>query len=223
MLIFIHIPKCSGSTVGMRILNSYGEDSTVSMAWNTMASFAGLWDHHLREGREIRWVGGHVQYGIHRFLPIPPESARYITFLREPAPQIVSLYYFSRNNPDTHYHALATRLTLEEWLHSNERPRDVYTYTLSGYFQEKSLSSARRNLFRNIEFFEITEQFEKSMAILADKFGVTATEPAYINETKKPRDLPLPMDDIRAIVAGTDHQDVTLYREALRVFLDRYP
>lgn len=222
MIIFIHIPKSGGSTVGMRILNSFGEDSTISLARTSFAAFPGEWDRRIREGKPVLWVGGHVQYGIHHFLPIEPGAERYITFLRDPTELLISLYFFSRNNMETADSALAKELTLDQWLRSNNRPRDIFTYSFSGYFSNRSLALARENLFRRIEFFGLTEYFDESMAVLSERFNITATEPCHINRTRKPTEMPLSMEEIRAVVAKTDHQDVALYWEAVEVFHARY-
>ena len=56
---------------------------------------------------------GHFCFGIHSHLPGVSE---YITMLRQPADRLLSLYRYSRDNSEAHYHFAAKEKSFEEFI-----------------------------------------------------------------------------------------------------------
>jgi len=104
LFIFIHIPKCGGTTLRENILLNYyaNEVLCIYKAYNPEFSKPiGIENFisSLSEERknEIKIIIGHnVYYGIHKLFP--NKIPKYITFVRNPARRIVSLYNWMRTN-----------------------------------------------------------------------------------------------------------------------------
>ena len=112
LYVFLHLPKCPGTTLAHHIRENFRPEQTVRLYVNEPMSFinpktgrhqvledAGQIDAYLAsltesDKREVRVIYGHdVFYGVEKLFGRP---ARYITFLREPVGRNVSWYNFFR-------------------------------------------------------------------------------------------------------------------------------
>lgn len=90
-LIFLHIPKAAGETLYQVTYRQYQAHPFYRFTRQnnySVARFAALPEE---ERRALRFVGGHIYYGVHQFIPRP---SIYISMFRDPFEQLVSHYYF---------------------------------------------------------------------------------------------------------------------------------
>ena len=106
LFIFIHIPKCAGTTLRENILLNYSSKQVLCIYKEYNSEFmesVGVENFisSISEKRksQIKIIIGHnVHYGIHKLFH--DRTPRYITFIRNPARRMVSLYNWMRTNSD---------------------------------------------------------------------------------------------------------------------------
>lgn len=92
VVLFMHIPKTAGIAFREAITANYRE-SEIAYLYGTAPGYlvGDLRRLPLEQRRDLRFVAGHFQYGIHHGLP---QEALYFTIVREPAARILSHYAF---------------------------------------------------------------------------------------------------------------------------------
>lgn len=167
LYIFLHIPKCAGTTLRYHVENNFprGEclplynsgtnQLTRPLVFDSITSFSQ--DDRAR----IRIVYGHeVYYGIHELFDKP---ARYFTFLRDPIAKTISFYNY-RMQQAIRSNTLVEKdmPTFEQWLEASPGMHN-------GMFGD----------FVKYGFAETTETDEASMAAIFDKFYFVGTTETF--------------------------------------------
>jgi len=115
LYIFLHIPKCAGSTFRYHVEHNLKKGEYISLYDGEYFDVTEMAYEYFTPGKRrkeideylarlsdaqkdtIRIVYGHrVYYGIHRFFP--GREPRYITFIRHPVARTLSLYNFYRDH-----------------------------------------------------------------------------------------------------------------------------
>lgn len=92
-LVFLHIPKCAGTSVHSALSASFDRSEIFPRYGHD------LQNEQLGELRRYRYLAGHFSmYGVQR-VPSPKWT---LTVLREPKSRVLSLYYFWRSFTDAH-------------------------------------------------------------------------------------------------------------------------
>jgi len=175
ILFFLHIPKTAGTSLyqifaqqypGDRLVRAYppfGEDALD-------AAIAAV-----DRGAEVFY--GHLNFGVHRLLGVP---GRYISMLRQPVDRVVSYFNHQRRNPQAeHYPLLSQGMTLEELVlrritveTNNHMTRMLAGYTRAGYLDDpRILEQALSNIREAFVVVGLTERFEESVALMAERLG----------------------------------------------------
>lgn len=112
-LVFLHIPKCGGTTLHNMLVEWYGQPNMHPERHN------GLYYYSARDLASKTLFSGHYDYYSTQLVPGTP---RLITFLRDPRSRLISLYHFHRS----HREELIERfdLTLARW--ANQYDIDEY-------------------------------------------------------------------------------------------------
>lgn len=103
VLVFVHIPKCAGSSFRQQLRRWYGEDALLIDSVDA----AGLAEAVRERGGMPRAIGGHLVHGVHRHLDCTP---RYVSLVRDPADRLASLYRHARARSDHPFHERAHAL-----------------------------------------------------------------------------------------------------------------
>lgn len=108
-LVFLHIPKCGGTTLHNMLVNWYGSQKMHPERHN------GLYFYSARDLASKTLFSGHYDYYATQLIPGSP---RLITFLRDPRSRLISLYNFHRS----HRTEVIERfnLTLAKWATEND-------------------------------------------------------------------------------------------------------
>jgi hypothetical protein len=224
-LIFLHLPKCGGTTLNRIIEWEYDPMRVFSIdpvlhLW----SFQKLnrWSPKRLERMQV--FKGHMPFGIHKRLPQP---STYITFLRDPVERVISGYYFMRNYPLHPHHRSVSKLTLEEfvrvWPNHNVQCKYISGRPFVGNFHagdcdEEVLAAAKENLNRYFSLVGITERFDEGLAILKIMFGWHISKYAKFNVTKtRQAKKNLPAATVE-LIAAREKYDMALYEYALPIF-----
>ena len=184
-VIIIHIPKAAGTTLQevmwrqckpQRVFYFYrGPDQ------HSIDTFRELPEH---TQARLRYIGGHMPFGLHQWLPQP---TTYITILRNPVERIVSDYYHVCKNPihRSHSEPIEKNISLEYYIQRivDENTTNLQTRWVSGCVDFDSVIPPYENLpanaldlaKENIEnFFSVCgliERFDESLLLMQKILG----------------------------------------------------
>ena len=98
MDIFIHIPKCGGSTLNRILKNEYRKENIHLKVYDQLAEENLSYEF---DSVKKRLIHGHFSYGIHEKMNLN-SIPRYFSMLRDPVDRIISHYFYVKSSP-THY------------------------------------------------------------------------------------------------------------------------
>jgi len=207
-LIFFHIGKTAGRTLGTIISRQFPEDAQLNASIGETRSALGL---HRRDAIEaqvralpaerlarLRFVRGHVPFGIHDLFAAP---AQYITLVRDPMERVVSSFYYLRQQPQVLIHRRLETMTLDDYLESRLGldPYDYQVRVLSGCPEldadwteprpldlvevtRHHLDRAKVNIVEHFLLAAPTERFEAALILLRHLFGWSLPDLFFIPE-----------------------------------------
>jgi hypothetical protein len=224
-LIYLHLPKCGGTTLNRLIeweyspLRIYSVDPSF-FRW----SYYRLLALPARRLARLQVVKGHMPFGIHKRLPLP---ATYITVLREPVERVISEYYFARHYRLHPQYRRMQKLSLEQYAtttpHHNLQckllaglpgPRDF----LAGDCTDETLQVAKANLAQHFAIAGLTERFEETLALIKILFGWKLAHYASFNVTPiRPRKAAVD-ESVQRIIAERNRFDVAIHQHVVALF-----
>lgn len=224
-LIYLHLPKCGGTTLNRLIEWEYPPLQVFSV---DPSFFRWSWYRLLRWSPRrlagLRVIKGHMPFGIHTRLPQP---ATYITILREPVERVISEYYFALHYRLHPQHQRMQSLSLEDYAsttpHHNLQckllaglaaPRDF----LAGDCTDEHLAAAKSNLATHFTLAGLTERFDETLALLKVLLGWKLTQYTSFNVTPiRPRKDSIP-ESTQRLIADRNRFDVAIYNHVLPLF-----
>jgi hypothetical protein len=224
-LLYLHLPKCGGTTLNRLIEWEYPPSRIYSI---DPSFFRWSWVHLLRwpPSRLARLdvIKGHMPFGIHRRLNRP---FTYITILRDPVERVISEYYFALHYRLHPQHKRMQHLSLDQYAattpHHNLQckllaglpgPRDF----LAGDCTEQTLATAKSNLAQHFTLAGLTERFDETLALLKVLFNWKLTHYTSFNVTKsRPEKAAVP-NSIQQLIADRNRYDVAIYNHVLPLF-----
>lgn len=232
VIIFLHLPKCGGTTLNRLIEWEYNPLEVFSVDPSFFRwSYWRLAKTPVGRFKRIRVFKGHMPFGLHNRLARP---ATYITVLREPIDRAISSYYYAQSYKLDPQHKIAAKLSLEEYIRTTPK-ENVQTKLLAGYTNgydflsgectAAMLDTAKQNLEQSFSLIGLTERFDESLVMAKLKFGWQIRQYANFNVTPtRPKKDAVPAA-VRDLVAERYRFDVQLYEHAEQLFnkaLGRY-
>ena len=230
-LVFVHLPKASGSTLQELIASQY-EGGASFIFTGDQARLHEFTDLPAEERAKYDLLQGHVQFGIHEHLP---EPATYITMLRDPIDRVVSHYHFILARPEHYLHESMKRrgYSLRDWL-IEARPLVVDNYQLRWLIQtpladippggitRAMLDEAKWNLENAFTVVGLVERFEESMACLERAFGWSGLDRAVQRNANPDRPAVDQLDaPTLAAIRNANGLEIELYQFARALFEDQ--
>jgi hypothetical protein len=224
-VIFLHLPKCAGTTLNRIIEWEYNPMRVFSIdpiffLW----SYKKLNRWPAKRLAQMQVFKGHMPFGIHKRLPQP---STYITFLRDPVERVISAYYFARNYALHPNHRWMSKITLEEYVRTSPNHNVQCKYISgrpfvgnhhAGPCDEETLAMAKENLSRHFSLVGLTERFDEGLAILKILFDWEIAKYAKFNITKhRMKKATLPPSTVE-LIAERNQYDVALYEYAVPIF-----
>ncbi len=174
MQVYIHIPKCGGSTlrtiisrqIGVKHVYYYEPDGQKHMLPSPEVALRRAF-----ERGQVRLVTGHHRFGIHRLLRTP---CSYFSFVRDPIERALSEYFYAYSYP---HHSLRDRilsgaLTVGDFLDSF--PGNAQAIQLAGDTRVPGISwedQACINMRDSLMLTGVSESFDLSVLLLARRLG----------------------------------------------------
>ena len=193
MLIYVHIPKCAGSTMFVFMKKQYKLlqiKSWHGFKWNSV-------------GKHVECLFGHFPYGIHQNLNSAFHKYDYFTFLRDPVNRVISLYYFIQKREDNKAQSEFLEKSLDELILSNTRAAfdndmvrfiagrdDIGMYPPASKVTRDDLEKAKENLrlFKGIGFVETFDKSFKQFGA-ALHWNTTTYEKTLVREHPSKQEL----------------------------------
>jgi hypothetical protein len=237
-VIFLHIPKSAGTTLGAILRRQYSRGSVTSLR--------GEAGDHLRAASDadkasVQALIGHMPFGFHECFPHP---CTYVTVLREPIARVISFYYHVRRDRGHYLHrdGAATGMSLEQFVSSgvSTEANNGQTRAISGEgvvlapfpsmgigFDQcppAMLDRAIGNLREHFPVVGLSERFDETLMLLRQELRWTRT-PYYCRE-RVGRNIPTDLRTnvprrVAAIIERYNELDCALYEYAVRQFDER--
>ena len=186
-IIFTHIPKAGGMTMRQVVARQViGQPAFRFYHENTfnIERFLALPES---ERAALRYVGGHVHFGIHRYIDNP---CVYVTLFRDPREQLISYYYFFQQMPnDPDMNTLIKDKSFEEFLQMR-RMQAMQLNMIVGLDDapdpetgkigarqnarlplDEKLAIAEKHLRQHYGAIGLTGHFDESMVIMRRRMG----------------------------------------------------
>ena len=219
-LIFLHLPKCGGTTLNRIIEWEYNPLRIFSVDPSFFRwSYRKLGGWSPERLAQMQVFKGHMPFGLHERLSGP---STYITFLRDPIERSISAYYFARNYVLHPLHWKVKRMTLDEYVRWTPN-HNVQTKLLAGQdfaadCSEDTLALAKANLASHFALAGLTERFDECLALLKIMFGWNISQYANFNVTgNRPNKGRVPTSS-QDLIAERNRFDVALYQHVVPLF-----
>lgn len=224
VLIFLHVPKTGGQTLGRIIDEQYHISDIVKVrdpqtvetvlneTPNDKVTKIGCYVEHLEayfkqvpKGDEhINCIYGHMNFGMHRLLSKP---YTYMTMLREPIDRVISHYYYFLGK--NHF---KSETSFEEFITKPKFINFQTRYISGGSIP--NLQLAKENIQNYFSIVGITEMFDESLFLMKQQFSWENIYYAKKNVTgSRPTKEQLSKDTIDLIVKHNE-LDIELYQYA---------
>jgi tetratricopeptide (TPR) repeat protein len=199
LCLFLHIPKCAGSSFNALLRRSHAERF---IHLDQPADYERL----ARLGSGPWFLSGHITWGCHAAVPGNRRTA-YVTFLRDPHRTFLSLHHYL-------WKSGRMQKDLEQYLLTEHQPNHMVRWLGSG-----SLALAKERLEGLFLHFGLVERMEDSLRLMAPDLDLTLGDMPRVNVSGAAR-LEFPADLLPAFLE-TNALDVELYAWAVRLFTER--
>ena len=206
-LIFIHLMKTGGTTLFQLIQRHYPEEKTFHyVPLKDGQKLQDLEQMERSQKDQLKFIHGHAKFGFHEHLKQP---ARYITMLREPVSRVISLYYFTHQNPKRDMPADKWCPTLSSYLDTQLKGfNNTQTRAIAGPLAAQvpfgketpeMLEMAKQNLDKFL-MVGVTERFDESVIVLKHALDLKHILYSRVNEnSQKPKIDSIDVADIERI------------------------
>ena len=204
MVVFLHLAETGGTRLGELFRRMIPEPGQLKIQPGGQASALGTWplDDVIRALKvrpesltpSLRYVGGHLGFGVHRVLP---RAARYVTLIRDPVDRLLSGFFYSIGN---HRAATGEDVSLADYVFrkrhcdlgldnyqarvlSGDPALDAPAGTMTADADPVTEEAFRRlldNLGEHLLLVGVTERFDEFLVLLALRMGWDVAALAYV-------------------------------------------
>lgn len=169
--------------------------------------------------KRIDCIEGILRYGAHDYLMPGNNSYAYFSLLREPAARWLSYYNFCRVHGNAGLHQLAMDCSLEKFMLSAKRPRNVAARVFAGYSAEPDWDTVLKN-FEEFNFVGLQDDFLTSIFLLCDQWGLMFPFAGHVGKRASSGKAVLSNSALECLRAE-DFLDFKLHSYAKRRFEER--
>jgi hypothetical protein len=175
-LIFLHIGKTAGSTLGNIIDRNYPNNQLYVIAKNDdNARFAALPE---AARARVQMLRGITYYGIHTHLPAP---ARYFTLLRDPVERVISGFFYNQRRRKRMGIEVRREIGLKQWLKLEPFQAELQLRMLVGGatieaaltdpLPENAVEIAMQHIRQHFSLVATINEFDEALLLMQDLFG----------------------------------------------------
>lgn len=219
-LIFMHLPKCGGTTFHGILEQMYkpSEVFDIKVVNHVALNTQSFIDLNQQERDKIRLIKGHMEFGLHNYFS---GNTEYITFLRHPVERIISYYYYVKRRPNH-------RLRQQNLFHDQMSLYEFVTKINEGDINNgqvrfisgidtndkgEMLEKAKENIKNHFAFVGTIDQFDASLLLLRKRYRWEMPYYQIENNTKnRPSLNEIDLKTIASIEAY-NKEDISLYND----------
>jgi len=229
VFVFLHLPKCGGSTMIELLKSNYNpwrlyvphfhrrrpDGGPVSFEDGHSPDIEGVKRYLGKHGKTVECIVEHIPYGVHRFID---RECRYVSFVREPVSRIWSAFNYELSYGEKYFSNLEEfeadlRRMLEEnyFPYCNDQSRMLLGTSridLGRDDIERVIEHVEKNFF----YIDILERFDNALPILASEFGWRNKTYQRVNIGKYSDNPPDPGDELRQLILDRNSVDTALYK-----------
>ena len=229
-MIFLHIPKSGGMTLWRLINNNYHDNEVLFIdSFDYEGSFEKLFSIVRNNPDQLKLIGGHIGYGLHKKLP---GDSEYITVLRNPVERIISQYHYITRTPQ-HYlynQVVSKRMSLLDYV-SSDLTREIsndQTRMIAGASQDLGIGDnsqyylelAKKNLQEHFRVAGLLERFDEAVAMFMLELGWENLEFTKQNVTSYSAQ-PVVKNGVIEVIRERNLLDTQLYEYAEKIFEEK--
>ncbi|MBA3558730.1 MAG: polyhydroxyalkanoic acid system family protein [Gemmatimonadaceae bacterium] len=223
-VLFLHIPKAGGTTLGEFIYNQcssstnggepVGDAGVLFLSYGFIREPDTSAPEYIRPSLrrpDLRAVIGHFSYGIHEFVEGP---SIYVTLLRNPVDRVLSLYHFLEAERQTSIEEFVAHPSIKE-VDNDQTRRIAGVDPAVGGCTNAMLLKAMENMRRHFAVAGVIERLDETLILLRRKLAWTReviSYPRNVNSSKPPVSL-LSQDVVEAIL-NRNELDAKLHQYA---------
>lgn len=239
-IIFLHISKTGGTTLRSIIEKQYPPDKIYDVDASYFTSDSKEYDRVFKERiRMLKEMPDQdkasyecffhpLAYGLHQILP---QSARYVTMLRDPVDHYISNYYFAVNKSGHihHEYVLENAVRLDNY-HEHFHVDNLMTRRLSGCdpldafhaapLPHNAINLAKENL-KQVAVVGLMEEFDLSLLMMQQVFKWTDVRYTAKNVAAQRSNLIDLKPETRALLNQLLQDDIELYTYACELFREQ--
>jgi Galactose-3-O-sulfotransferase len=203
LLIFLHIVKAGGTTLRWAMEDQYPFFRTLRCYDSQGCTLDTLMSISKKKKEQYQFFSTHYGFGTHELFP---QTATYLTMLREPVARSISQYYsFIYQRPevekDLGMYCLEDYVEkMAETRHDNVQVRFVANARDDDIVTAEHLETAKKNIADKFSGIGLMERFEESLALYSKIYGWRNITYIRRNTTKaKPIDIQLDQQHLETI------------------------
>ena len=221
-LIYIHIPKTSGSAFRSVLLKNFspseyfictGGNRTVrDYLQHSFDQF-----YSIRDLSNIRLFLGHMPYGLHRLIPT---DCSYFTYVREPVDRVLSEYYYIVETPENQNHLQVNGLSISQYLTGDIFLPNLQSRMISGNLNQNAttgelIESAIYHLKNMYDFVGVYENLTDSIAKFEQQYHLKIGKIPTLNTTNNRPKVADIDKNILELILEKNAADVAVYKWCL--------
>ncbi len=231
-VVFLHLPKCAGSTFLGILLKQFGRRSILVLGFRknglTPPEYLQFVKDELESipyDRLLHYdvIEGHLYYDdLHEL----QRNCSLVTMLRDPVRRVISEYHFVKTSRSHIYHKPINerKMTLDQYVRSDMVIPNLQTELLGGDHGRRStddaLRLAKQRLEHEMAWFGLSEQFDESLVLL--RATLQWSKLSYVPYNKKRGKRSEISAELQAEIEAQNAVDHELYEFAKTLFRQRF-
>ena len=180
-IIFFHIPKSGGTSLGRFLQSQYEQDDILTIHKQNGTSLEEFQEFDEAKRNSYRLIKGHRTFGLHQHIS---HQVSYFSMIRNPVDRCLSAYYFVKEQRNHWLHEeYASSDDIRDFMDKSYDDKGQLFNTQTRIFalvgikkanlfsEDELLGRAIKNIDKHFSFIGLTERYEESLQSLCELYG----------------------------------------------------